>query len=78
MTPTVAHGGYSHKTHESLHPSSFPGFGYSTWWSRQRHDVSRIFSTERAVGLVLGAVVAVWGGWLLWELSRAIETYRVF
>jgi hypothetical protein len=71
MTPTIAHEGYPRKTQESLHSASFS-------WGELRHGASRLVSTEKAVGFVLASVLAVWGGWLLWELSRAIENYRVF
>ena len=46
-------------------------------WFHARQAVSGI-AGEHIVGAVLTAVLVIWGGWLMWALSHAIETYRVF
>ena len=46
-------------------------------WFHARQAVSGI-AGEHIAGAVLTAVLLVWGSWLLWALSRAVESYRVF
>jgi hypothetical protein len=71
MSPTMAHEGYARKTQESQ-------YSVPLSWEELRNRASRLISTENVVSFVLASVLTVWGGWVLWELSRAIENSRVF
>jgi hypothetical protein len=42
--------------------------------AREQHEAVR----ERLVGLALIATTTLFGSWLLWSLSHALETYQIF